>query len=277
MSSAEHLSRYFTGKKALVTGGSSGIGKSLAQGLLRHGAEVVIVSDNGEALRTALEELRAAGNAVSSYRCDLAESGQIERLARSIVDERGVPDILINNAGFATYRTFEQTPLEEVERLLKVNLLGAMLLTRHLLPGFIQRRSGAIVNMSSIAGTIPMTPCGTYSAAKHGMVAWSETMLSELARFDIHVNVICPGRVETPFFSHETFRRRAARPETKLTLPMSVVVEETLKAIAANRFLTYVPRTLGWLSWLRAAFPFAVNPVLRWLMRARVESLYTIK
>lgn len=277
MSSGGALARWFTGKKVLVTGGSSGIGKGLAEGAARHGAQVAILAENDDSLRAAAREMSAGGRTVTAYRCDLAKPDEIAAVSRRITAETGTPDVLINNAGFATYRAFEQTPVEEIERLLAVNLTGAMLLTRHLLPGFIARRSGSIVNVSSIAGTIPMTPCGTYSAAKHALVAWSEIMKSELARFNIAVNVVCPGRVETPFFDHETFRARAVPAEAGYTVPMAKVVSGTLRAIARNRFVTYIPPALGAISWFKSAFPFLANPLFFRLMRKRIESLYSIR
>jgi short-subunit dehydrogenase len=122
-----------------------------------------------------------------------------------------------------------------------------------------------------------MTPNGTYSAAKHALVAWSEVLHYELARFNIQVNVICPGRVEaeTAFFEHETFRNRVPRAETRLTITVGDVSQATFQAIAHKHFLTYVPWTLGLVVWLTNAFPFLVKPIYRRLMLSRIESLYT--
>ena len=101
-----------------------------------------------------------------------------------------------------------------------VNLSGAALVTREFLPDMIRAGGGDIVMVSSIAGRIPMTPCSVYSASKHGMVALAELLRVEVARFNVRVQVVCPGRVETDFFSHESFRRRAHRPETARTIPI---------------------------------------------------------
>lgn len=272
--SNKSLHDYFLAKKVIVTGGSSGIGKALAHSLLSHGADVTIVSDRMDALQLALKEFETQGLCASALQCDLAKGEDVVRLVDRVVTELGAPDIIVNNAGFAVYRTFEQSSINEIDRLMEVNLLAAMRLTRHFLPEFIRRRSGIIVNMASIAGTMAITPNATYCAAKHGLVGWSECLRYELARFNVQVNVICPGRVLTPFFDHETFRLRAARPETGYTLPLSLVVEGTLKAIVKNRFITYIPGTLRFLSWLKAALPFMVDPVYRRLMLNRIDSIY---
>jgi short-subunit dehydrogenase len=106
------------------------------------------------------------------------------------------------------------------------------------------------------------------------MVAWSECLSYELARFNIRVCVICPGRVLTKFFDHESFQTRATRSETSYTIPLSRVVEGTLRAVARERFLTYIPNSLGFLAWAKRACPFVVEPLYRRLMLQRIESLY---
>jgi short-subunit dehydrogenase len=186
----------------------------------------------------------------------------------------GCPDILINNAGFATYRTFENTDMEEIERLISVNLLGAMRCTKAFLPEMIARRRGVIVNMASIAGRIVLTPNGTYCAAKHGLVAWSETLRYELAHFSIQVNVICPGRAETSFFDHETFKTRAQRPETRFTISVEDISRATRRAIAHNRFITYIPWSFGLLVWLINALPFFGKRIVGRLLLSRIKSIY---
>ncbi|MBV9126485.1 MAG: SDR family NAD(P)-dependent oxidoreductase [Verrucomicrobia bacterium] len=261
--------RYFRGKKVLVTGGSSGIGEALALAMIALDAEVAVVAHRPEKLGRAVTEAKAR-----VFVCDLSDAAQTARLAEQMLAEFGTPDVLVNNAGFATYRPFEQIPADEMEALLSVNLLAALRLTRALLPGFIARRSGAIVNMASIAGRLPLTPNMAYTAAKHGMVAWSECLSYELARFGIQVNVICPGRVETAFFDHETFRTRAERPETRYTVPLERVVAGTLAAIARGRVVTYIPWTLALFAWAKSAFPFIVGPFYRRLVLGRVETLY---
>ena len=100
-------------------------------------------------------------------------------------------------------------PSEEIQRLFQVNLVGAALVTREFLPDMIRAGGGDVVMIASIAGRIPMTPCGVYSASKHGLVALAELLRVEVARFNVRVHVVCPGRVETDFFSHESFRQRA--------------------------------------------------------------------
>jgi len=269
----QRLRKFYTGKKILITGGSSGIGKGLAHALAGM-AEVAIVAHRPEVLAATAEELAREGLRLKSFFCDLSDPEQTAGLAKRVTDEFGVPDILINNAGFATYRPFEQIPPEEIDALMEVNLTACLRLTRAFVPEFIRRRSGSIVNIASIAGRIALTPNIVYGAAKHGMVAWSQCLSYELDRFNIRVSVICPGRVLTSFFDHETFRARAARPEVRYTVPLSRVVQGTLESVARGRFLTYIPRTLGLLVWAKNTMPFIIEPLYRRLMLQRIETLY---
>ena len=259
-------------KKVLITGGSSGIGKRLAADLLRAGANVIVVADEPGRLRDAVKELSAISPLVTGVACDVGDRDRVRAMRDQVLEWYGCPDILINSAGFATYKTFAAMEIEEIERLVNVNLVGAMRCTRAFLPHMIERRSGAIVNMASIAGRLVMTPNGTYSAAKHGLVAWSETLRYELAGSGIQVNVICPGRVETPFFDHESFRTRGPRVEARYTITVEDVSRATRRAISRNRFITYMPRVLGLLVWLTNALPFVVKPLYGMLLTSRIRS-----
>jgi len=261
-------------KLILITGGSSGIGKQLAMDLLKSGEKVIIVGEKAARLDRAVKELSAISPKIFGQCCDIGNDDDVFRLKEQVFKTHGCPDILINNAGFAVYRTFEETDPKEIDRLVQVNLLGAMRCTHAFLSEMISRKHGTIVNMASIAGRIIITPNATYGAAKHALVAWSEALRYELARFHIQVNVICPGRVETPFFDHETFQNRAKRPETRFTISLEDISRATWRAIAKDQFITYVPWTLGMLVWLTSAFPFLVKPIYGRLIRARIESIY---
>jgi short-subunit dehydrogenase len=262
------------GRRILITGGSSGIGKQLASDLLRRGAHVGIVAHHRDKLKAAELDLRQISPNVWSYACDVAVLNDVRAMAQAYRERFDAPEVLINNAGYAVYYTFEQTPAEEIRRLFEVNLIGASLVTRELLPDMIRSGGGRVVMMASIAGRIPMTPCGVYSAAKHGLVALAELLRVETARFRIQVHVVCPGRVETDFFSHRSFRARAHRPETSRTIPVEAVSQAVISAIERNRFMTYIPRHLGVLAWMAAAMPVVFKPFWNRFLSARVESVY---
>ena len=141
----------------------------------------------------------------------------------------------------------------------------------------IAQGHGSIVNIASIAGKLVMTSNGVYSASKHGLVAWSETLKYELARFNINICVICPGRVETPFFDHETFRLRAHRTETQLTIPIEEISKKIVAAIEKKSFLTFIPSYYGLLIWLVNTFSYFSKPMYGKLLSSRIEDIYTKK
>jgi short-subunit dehydrogenase len=261
---------FFAGKTVFITGGSSGIGKALAFRLVEKGAQVSIVGRTPDAVKETGREFNRAGLHVMTWPCDLSDEMATLRLVNEVLAQTGPPDILINSAGFATYRTFEQLSTDEISSLIAVNLLAPIRLTRGFIPAFIARRSGVIVNVGSIAGQIPLTPNMIYTTAKHGLVAWSQCLRFELECFNIHVNVICPGRVVTPFFDHETFRTRHPPREARHTVRLPQVVDRTLDAVVRNRFMTYIPKSFGLLVWTMNAAPFVVSPLYRHMMRRRL-------
>ncbi len=269
----QRLRACFGGKLIVITGGISGIGLAVAERLATVGARLVLVANNADRLEAAANALRATGASVATVVCDLAHRGQTRAAIRTLVEVHGTPDVLINNAGFAVYRTFEQSSPDEVDDLLEVNFAAHLRCTRLLLDGMIARRRGHIVNVASIAGLMTITPNAVYSAAKFGIVAWSRALRIELARFGVQVSTVCPGRVETPFFDHETFRQRAHRRETELTIAMPRVVDAILSAAMHNRELVVVPAYLGWMARLVTCLP-PVRLAYNALIRRRVEDLY---
>ena len=272
MSAGRRGARSWQGRKVLITGGSSGIGKHLAGTLLRQGAHVAIVAHDPSRLEAAAAELARLSPHVWAHVCDVGHRADIEAMAQAYRARFGAPDVVVNNAGYALYYTFDQLPAAEIERLIDVNFTGAALVTRAFLPDMIAAGGGDVVMVASIAGRIPMTPCGVYSAAKHGMVSLAELLRVETARFGVRVHVVCPGRVETSFFAHESFRQRAHRPETARTIPIEAVSRAIVAAVDHDRRFQYVPRHYGVLVWLTEAAPLAFRPLWHRLMRARVDA-----
>jgi len=262
--------------KIVITGGSSGIGKHLAKTCLERGDDVTIVAEDRAKVDAAAAELAGSAPRVRGITCDVGDRHAVEAMVAEVLSTAGCPDVLVNNAGFAVYRSFEQSTMEEIERLVDVNLLGAMRCIRGFLPAMMERRAGHIVNVASIAGLMPITPCAAYGAAKHGMVGISETLRFELRDFGVKVHLVCPGRVETPFFHHETFRSRAPRRETRNALPIEAVSWAILDAVEKGRFMTVVPRTLGLAAWARSVVPWLADAVLGRILVSRVRAVRSL-
>jgi len=265
------------GKLVIVTGGTSGIGLALARALHAQRARVIALAHQQAGIDRVLSEFGGPNDRFDAYTCDIAAPDEVSATCNAIVSAHGVPDILVNNAGYATYRTFEQEDANELERLISVNFAGAIRVTHALLNGMIARKGGTIINVASIAGALTITPNALYCGAKHGMMAWSKCLAIETKRFNIHVGVVCPGRVETNFFDHETFRRRAHRKETELTVSMETVIDAILDTIVHRRKVRFVPRHLGLLAWAANAGGPLVQLALDRLLLARIEDIYQAK
>jgi short-subunit dehydrogenase len=180
-------------KVALVTGASSGMGAGFVKALLLEGMSVYAAARRVE----QMAELAALG--ATTLRMDIASEADIAAVAgRIAADGRGV-DILVNNAGFGLYGAMEDIPIEDARRQFEVNLFGMARLTQLLLPGMRARRSGRIINISSMGGRI-YTPLGSwYHASKHAVEGWSDCLRLELAGFGIDVVLIEPGNIRTEF------------------------------------------------------------------------------
>lgn len=255
----------------LVTGGSSGIGKHLAGEYLKQGDSVIIIADGKEKLEKARIELSVVSPNVWSYVCDVGDKYAVPEIANKVLTNHGCPDVLVNNAGFATYRTFDQTPYEEMERLIAVNLLGVLRCTHCFLPAMMKRRSGHIVNIASVGGIVPITPCATYGAAKYGMVGISSMLQYELKSYNIHIHLVCPGKVKTDFFNHETFRNRTLRSEMEKYVPIEKVSKMIMNAVKKNRFYTVIPWSFRVQVWIKNVFPFLVEPYFKKVMLDRIR------
>jgi hypothetical protein len=263
----------FDGRLVVITGGSSGIGFAIAQRLTGLGARIVLIANDPDKLQHAVAALDGTPGQVSSVVCDVGDPSAVAGAMATLLRDDGTPDVLINNAGFAVYRPFEQSDAEEIKRLFEVNFAGHLLCTKAVLDSMIARRRGHIVNIASVAGLFTITPNAVYGAAKSGIIAWSRALRVELARYGIGVSVVCPGRVETPFFDHESFMQRRERRETSLTVSMPAVVEAVLDTIQRNREMVVVPRYWNWFARAVHTMPFGLR-THHALLRRRIDDLY---
>jgi NAD(P)-dependent dehydrogenase (short-subunit alcohol dehydrogenase family) len=187
-----------TGRVALVTGGSKGLGKAMATIFARAGAGVVIAARHEDELAAAAEEIgRAGGGRVEAVAADMTRRDDVRRLADAAVAALGKVDILVNNAGSNIPQPIDQIRDEDWDRLVELNLSSCMALARALSPGMKQRRWGRIIHISSIMGLASTAGRNVYSATKSALVGMARASALDLGPFNVTVNCLAPGPFAT--------------------------------------------------------------------------------
>lgn len=183
-----------TGKVALVTGGSKGLGKAMARGLAEAGADIVISSRHEEELRPALEEiLQGTGRRGRYVVADMSRRPDVPRLAAIALEQMGRVDILVNNAGTNIPQPIDQIRDEDWDQVLEINLNSVMVMTRALVPQMKTRRWGRIIHISSIMGFVSKQGRNAYSATKSALIGLTRANALDLGAYGITVNCIAPG------------------------------------------------------------------------------------
>ena len=187
----------------VITGASSGIGRETAHQLARHGASLVLVARNEAALRETAAEVEAFGGRALVAPADVSDPEQVQRVADQAASHFGRIDTWVNGAAVSTYGTVEQTTIDEIRRIIEVDLLGTIYGIKAALP-YLRRTGGTLINISSVTGERAVPLLATYSAAKHGIVGFSEALRMELdhERAGVSVTTILPYGINTPFFNH---------------------------------------------------------------------------
>ncbi|WP_060481970.1 3-hydroxybutyrate dehydrogenase [Pseudomonas sp. NBRC 111119] len=202
-----------TGKTALVTGSTSGIGLGIAHVLARAGANIVL-NGFGEPA-AAIASIARHGVDVVHHPADLADVAQIEALMAFAERQLGPVDILVNNAGIQHVAPVEQFPVESWDKIIALNLSAVFHGTRLVLPGMRERNWGRIVNIASVHGMVGSTGKAAYVAAKHGVVGLTKVVGLETATSNVTCNAICPGFVLTPLVQQQIDARAAAGVDTQ--------------------------------------------------------------
>ena len=201
------MNRY-SNKKILVTGGASGIGKAICERLITEGADLAFIDRNNEAGKEVEQELGKNEASIRFFQAELTNENEVEKAFQESKQFLNRIDILINNAGGAYGENYEETTVENWNADLALNLTSHYMLTRLVLPGMVEHGNGVVTNISSVNG-IQALGNPAYSAAKAGLISFTQTLATEYGPKGIRSNVILPGTIETPVWKH----RVEARPD----------------------------------------------------------------
>lgn len=191
----------FKGKVAIVTASAGeGLGQTTARMLIQEGANVVVSDRSSKRLSKVTESIKVLGGKFLSIECDVRNRQQAEEMVKRTLEEWGTIDILINNAGAERFESILEMKDETVDLIVDTNLKGTFYCTKAVLPTMINRRSGKIINISSVGAWAPrgVTDSAAYIAAKGGIISFTRAVAGEVAQYNINVNCIAPGFMYNP-------------------------------------------------------------------------------
>jgi short-subunit dehydrogenase len=240
------------GQVAIVTGASSGIGAATARELARRGATVVLAGRRADALEAQARAIRLAGGTAEPNATDVTAPDQVTQLAHQTLASLGRIDVLVNNAGASWSKALTSTSSAEIAGLVQVNLVGAMLLTRAVLPAMLERGQGAIISVASLSGRVAMEPL--YSATKYGLRGFSLALRRQLAGSGVTVSLVSPGKIDTGMNSHINAR-----------MPKPDLVAKTIAELAVHpRREVVIPRRHYAIAWLEQLLPAGADLAYQW-------------
>ena len=241
------------GKRAIVTGAGKGIGRSIALALASAGADVGVTARTASDIEQLADDIRTLGRQSVATVCDVTDHEQIQQMAAAQLAGLGGLDILVNNAGNAGSHKFLDHPDELWHRMLAVNLSSVYYVTKSLLPTLVAQRSGRVINIASIASRVGGRYIAAYTASKHGVLGLTRALAVEMLPYNITVNAICPGYVDTPMtdnsvsnisartgMSEEQARANLANssPQQRLISPEEVAAAVLFLAFDVNKGIT---------------------------------------
>lgn len=244
----------FADRVAVVTGASSGIGYGMARLLARRGARVALVARRRDRLDSLAGEIAATGGTAVAIACDVEDRGAVEAAATQVVDQLGRVDLLVNAAGYNRHVLFKDHPLDDIERMMRVNYLGMVYWIKAVLPAMRAQGRGWVINLSSVAGKLGQPDEAAYAATKFAIAGLSESLTYELDPLGIHVLCVYPALVRTEMFDAETLARMPERVKSNF-IDVERFCGEVLAALGRGAYEVTVPRYVGLAYLVRLLLP----------------------
>jgi short-subunit dehydrogenase len=272
--SQELAMRQIRGKKALVTGAASGIGRAIALELAREGTDLFLIDIDDVGLADTVSAVRTSGVSIASRRCDVSRPGEISATVGEILSRWGGVDILVNNAGITYYGHTVEMSAEHWDRVLQVNLHSHVQFTRELLPSLLARPEAHIVNVCSMFGLVAMPKLTAYSTSKFAMVGFSDALRAEYGREGLGVTALCPGFVATNLFTSAPQPEKGKGPKVPprffCTTPEKVA-RSAVRAIRRDRRLVVVEPLAKLLTTIKRFTPGLIDFLLHLGRRNRIS------
>ncbi|RLC34588.1 MAG: hypothetical protein DRZ76_02395 [Candidatus Nealsonbacteria bacterium] len=194
-------------KVAIITGARRGMGKSHALTFAEAGAKVLVSDISQEDCEKVVKEIEKQGGEAMAVKCDVSKKEEVDKMVQAAVDKWGKVDILVNNAGICQFKPFLDLTEEEWDKTININLKGYFLCAQACAKEMVKQKSGVIINITSVASGqvgVGFPTLAHYSASKGGIIAFTETLAQELAPYNIRVNAVAPGMIETPMIDPVT-------------------------------------------------------------------------
>ena len=272
------MSESYFDKSILITGGSSGIGFGIAKLLASEGAHLLILAREQSLTDSIKTDLLSQHEncRVDLISCDITKNAQIQNAVELIRSRTSVIDLLINNAGYATYELFVNIQFEETIKLAATNFIGHVAMTSALVPLVRSADNGHICFVNSVGAKIPITPNSVYGAAKKGLEGFADVLHYELQLDGICVTSVFPGRIVTPFFNHWTFRNRVEGLETKLTFPVDRACSQIVRGLKKRKRNIYVPKYWQFIAYVYQIDPFVSRMLFSLVLKKRLRQIRSV-
>ncbi len=242
-----------------ITGAAGGLGRALARRYARDGARLALLDRPGAGVEALAAELTDAGCEASGYDCDVTSGAQVESAIAGVLEHYGGIDVLVNNAGITHLGKFIDTEVDTIRQVMEVNFFGAIACTKSALPSLVERR-GRIIVLSSVAGIAPLATRTGYSASKHALHGFFESLRAEHAADGLRITMVCPSFIDTAIGDHalgpqgeqasdgaRSGVRNPARPQD--------VADSIVRAANADRRILLTPREARLSYWIARLAP----------------------
>lgn len=251
------------GKNIVITGASSGIGEKIAFNVAKLGARPILLARSENKLKQIVDEINKSTEVNALYfLLDVSDLNQVKKVFTRIFKEVEFIDILLNNAGFGSFDAFHEADLEEIMKMFEVNVFGLMACTKEVMPSMLEKNKGHIINIASQAGKLATAKSSGYSATKHAVLGFTNSLRMEVAKTNIIVSAVNPGPIETNFFTIADKSGNYVKNVQKYMLSVDDVADKITNLMMKPKRELNMPKWMGYGSILYTLFPSIADKLM---------------